>query len=111
MDCVFCGIVEGRIPSDKVYEDEMCMVFNDISPAAPVHMLVVPKRHVESLLAVEDEALLGHLLAVARDQAKAKGMAETGFRVVINTGEQGGQTVSHLHLHVLGGRNLEWPPG
>lgn len=111
MDCVFCEIVAGRIPSDKVYEDEQCVVFHDISPAAPVHLLVVPKKHIESLMQAEDAACLGHLLIVARQQAVAKGISETGFRVVVNTGEQGGQTVPHLHVHVLGGRNMQWPPG
>lgn len=111
MPCVFCDIVEGTIPSDRVYEDDRCVVFNDISPAAPVHMLVVPKTHAQSLSEVEDESLLGHLLFVAAQQAKERGLQEGGYRVVINTGTDGGQTVDHLHLHVLGGRSLQWPPG
>jgi len=111
MDCIFCKIGSGEIPSKKIYEDEICVAFYDISPAAPVHALVIPKKHISSVLEADDEGLLGHLLAVARDVAKAEGLAESGFRFVINTGKDGGQTVNHLHIHILGGRSMAWPPG
>ena len=110
-DCLFCKIGSGEIPSKKIYEDDQCMAFYDIAPAAPVHALVIPKQHIFSILAADDEGLLGHLLAVARNVAKENGLAEDGFRLVINTGENGGQTVKHLHIHILGGRSLAWPPG
>ena len=110
-DCLFCKIGSGEIPSKKIYEDDQCMAFYDIAPAAPVHALVIPKQHISSILAADDEGLLGHLLAVARNVAKENGLAEDGFRLVINTGENGGQTVKHLHIHILGGRSLAWPPG
>jgi histidine triad (HIT) family protein len=111
MDCIFCRIGSGEIPSKKIYEDDLCVAFYDIAPAAPVHALVIPKKHLSSILEADDEGLLGHLLAVARDVARAEGLAEGGFRLVINTGRDGGQSVDHLHIHVLGGRSLAWPPG
>jgi histidine triad (HIT) family protein len=107
MNCIFCKIVAGEIPSKKLYEDEQAYAFADIDPKAPTHTLIVPKKHVVSL-DTGDEALLGHLLSVAR-QLAAK--LTKGYRVVINTGEEGGQTVDHLHLHLLGGRPMHWPPG
>jgi histidine triad (HIT) family protein len=112
MSCLFCKIVDGSIPSTAVYQDELCYAFADIHPQAPVHILVAPREHIASL----DEAgennrdLLGHLLWVAAQIARAKGLAK-GYRAVINTGEEGGQTVDHLHVHLLGGRSLTWPPG
>lgn len=112
MSCLFCKIVEGSIPSKSVYEDEQCIALGDINPQAPVHFLVVPRQHIASL-AEADEAqqpLLGHLLRVANEIARQKGLSK-GFRVVINTGPDGGQTVDHLHVHVLGGRSMTWPPG
>jgi histidine triad (HIT) family protein len=112
MNCLFCKIVDGSIPSTRVYEDEECIAFSDIHPQSPAHLLVVPRRHIGSLAeaAGEDTPLLGHLLAKAAELASQKGMAK-GYRVVINTGPDGGQTVDHLHLHLLGGRHMTWPPG
>ncbi|HKF47682.1 MAG TPA: histidine triad nucleotide-binding protein [Terracidiphilus sp.] len=112
MDCLFCKIVEGKIPSKAVYQDEKCYAFGDINPQAPVHFLIVPRDHVTSLAHADRNhtALLGHLLSTAGDLAREHGLAK-GYRVVINTGEHGGQTVDHLHVHVLGGRHLTWPPG
>ena len=112
MSCLFCKIVEGSIPSAPVYQDELCYAFADIHPQAPVHVLVVPREHIVSLVdATEDDrALLGHLVWAAGEIARAKGLSK-GYRLVINTGEDGGQTVDHLHIHLLGGRSLTWPPG
>ena len=111
-DCLFCKIVNGDIPAEKVYEDEHALAFKDINPAAPVHILVIPKKHLSSVAHAEisDQSLLGKLLLTANRVAKEQGL-EKGFRYIINTGEQGGQTVFHLHLHILGGRPLVWPPG
>jgi histidine triad (HIT) family protein len=112
MSCLFCKIVDGTIPSTPVYQDELSYAFADINPKAPVHILVVPREHIGSLdeADVPKQALLGHLLWAAAEIARAKGPAK-GYRVVVNTGEDGGQTVDHLHLHVLGGRQMTWPPG
>jgi histidine triad (HIT) family protein len=112
MSCLFCKIVDGSIPSTAVYQDEQCYAFADIHPQAPVHVLVAPRRHIDSLADGEesDRALFGHLLWAASEIARVKGLAK-GYRVVINTGEDGCQTVEHLHLHLLGGRPLAWPPG
>lgn len=112
-DCLFCGIVEGRIPADLVREDDHTVAFKDINPQAPVHVLVIPRKHMPSLDVSEpdDQALLGELLLRARDVARAEGIAESGYRTVVNTGDHGGQTVDHLHVHVLGGRAMQWPPG
>lgn len=112
-DCVFCKIVDGAMPSDVVASTDRAIAFRDVAPKAPVHVLVIPRKHVASLGAAEDghEGLLGHLLRLARDVARQEGVAESGFRVVLNTGGDGGQTVHHLHAHVLGGRPLGWPPG
>ncbi|MDT5158892.1 MAG: histidine triad family protein [Acidobacteriota bacterium] len=112
-DCIFCKIVAGEIPAAKIFEDERAVVFRDINPQAPTHALVIPRAHVASLNeAVEsDEALLGHLLRVAARVAQDEGHADSGFRTVINTGAHAGQTVFHVHVHVLGGRSLTWPPG
>jgi histidine triad (HIT) family protein len=111
-DCIFCLIAAGTIPSNKVFEDERALAFRDLHPVAPTHVLVIPKEHIASTAhAVEThEALLGHLLLVAAKVAEQEGLAN-GFRVVTNTGADGGQTVDHLHLHVLGGRSMTWPPG
>lgn len=113
MDCIFCKIAEGAIPSKKAYEDERVLAFYDINAQAPVHVLIIPKKHMESVLdlTVEDDALLGHLFRVAQKLAKELGVAETGFRLVYNTKDDGGQTVMHMHMHLLGGRFLSWPPG
>jgi histidine triad (HIT) family protein len=114
MDCLFCKIVSGAIPAGKVFEDETAIAFRDIHPQAPVHILVVPKKHVASLAEVdangEDSPLLGHLVSVVNQIARTEKLAQ-GYRTVINTGRDGGQTVDHLHLHLLGGRAMEWPPG
>jgi histidine triad (HIT) family protein len=112
MSCLFCKIVDGSIPSTAIYEDELCYAFADIRPQAPVHVLVTPREHIASLADADrdDCALLGHLLWAAGQIARNKGLAK-GYRVVINTGEDGGQTVDHLHVHLLGGRPLAWPPG
>ena len=112
-DCIFCKIVAGEIPAARVYEDERAVAFRDINPQAPTHALVIPRTHIASLDAAEEahEALLGHLLRVAARVAREAGHAEGGFRTVINTGADAGQTVFHVHVHVLGGRRLTWPPG
>lgn len=111
-DCIFCRIVAGSIPSTKVFEDDRALAFRDLHPAAPVHVLVIPKEHIASTAhAVETHgALLGHLMLTAAKVAEQAGLAK-GFRIVANTGADGGQTVDHLHLHVLGGRAMTWPPG
>ncbi len=112
-DCLFCKIIAGEIPSNKVYEDDAVYAFHDINPAAPVHILVIPKKHLSAVNAAseEDQALLGHLLLKANAIAAEQGLADEGFRYVINTGDKGGQTVYHLHLHILGSRQMTWPPG
>jgi len=112
-DCIFCKIIKGEIPSKKVYEDDELFAFHDINPAAPVHFLVIPKKHIKNLMMAEaeDTALLGRLLNKAQELAQEMGCSEKGARFVINAGRDGGQTVDHLHIHVLGGRLLGWPPG
>ncbi len=112
-NCIFCKIIVGEIPSKLVYEDEVCVAFNDISPQAPKHLLVIPREHFTSLNEAEERhtELLGRLLLTCRNIAKDEGFAEDGFRTVINTGNDGGQTVFHLHLHLLGGRQFVFPPG
>jgi histidine triad (HIT) family protein len=112
-DCLFCKIVDGSIPSDVVARSERALAFRDVNPQAPVHVLVIPTEHVVSLGAAADEHrdLLGDVLLLARDVAHSEGIAEGGFRVVLNTGDDGGQSVHHVHAHVLGGRRLSWPPG
>jgi histidine triad (HIT) family protein len=111
-DCLFCRIVAGSIPAKRLYEDDLCLAFADINPQAPVHLLVIPKEHFASVaLKTGVEAkLLGHLLNAAAKIAVEQKL-DNGFRIVINTGPDGGQTVDHLHLHLLGGRHLGWPPG
>lgn len=109
--CLFCKIVAGTIPAAHVAETAEAIAFRDIAPQAPVHVLVVPRAHVASLDAAADAAQLGSVLALARQVAREQGIAEAGYRCVINTGGDGGQTVGHLHVHVLGGRALGWPPG
>ena len=114
MDCLFCKIVEGAIPAAKVFEDEHAVAFRDINPQAPFHVLIIPKRHIAGLSDLrghDDEKLLvGHLHAVASDIAREHKL-ESGYRTVINTGEDAGQTVFHIHVHLLGGRAMSWPPG
>ena len=110
--CIFCDIVEGKIPSKIVHEDRLVVAFHDASPKAPTHLLVVPREHLRDLDAAkpEHESLLGHLLLIAKEIAAKVGL-ESGYRVVVNRGPDGGQTVDHLHVHLLGGRPLGWPPG
>jgi histidine triad (HIT) family protein len=112
-NCLFCKIVAGDIPSDQVYQDDACVAFNDISPQAPTHILIVPRVHVDSLDTAQehDKAGIGHLLLAAAEIAREKGFAENGYRVVINTNADGGQTVFHLHVHLLAGRPFVFPPG
>ena len=112
MDCLFCKIAVGEISATKFYEDASCIAFSDIHPQAPVHLLIIPRQHIASLEAAneKDQELLGHLMLVAAELAKQQKLSK-GFRVVMNTGVDGGQTVNHLHLHLLGGRAMHWPPG
>lgn len=105
-DCVFCKIVKGEIPSNKVYEDDTVLAFHDIQPIAPIHILVIPKEHVNSLMELENSELLNHLIEVIKQIAREQGLDEKGFRVVTNIGEDGGQAVKHLHFHILGGTKL-----
>ncbi|GBE02057.1 HIT-like protein [bacterium BMS3Abin08] len=113
MDCLFCKIVKGEIPAKVIYEDEKVLVFEDINPQAPVHTLVIPKKHISTLLEItgEDNELIGYLFQVANRIARDKGIADRGFRLVINCNREAGQTVFHVHLHLLGGRTMSWPPG
>lgn len=108
-DCLFCKIVAGEIPSKKVYEDESTFAFEDIAPKAPTHLLVVPKRHVENLASLSDHELIGRTMLAAAAVAREKGLEH--YRTVINNGAEAGQSVFHLHVHVLGGRKMNWPPG
>jgi histidine triad (HIT) family protein len=112
-DCIFCKIIAGEIPCKKIYEDEEILAFHDVSPQAPVHFLLVPKRHIRNIMELNaaDTDLLGRLLFKAQELAVRQGCAEKGARFVINCKSDGGQTVDHLHVHVLGGRPLGWPPG
>jgi histidine triad (HIT) family protein len=112
-DCLFCRIVEKKIPAKVVHEDDQILAFDDINPQAPVHTLVIPKRHVASVqdLGESDQVLLARLLLACTKVATNKGLADPGFRLVANTGRDGGQTVFHLHFHVMGGRHMTWPPG
>jgi histidine triad (HIT) family protein len=112
-DCIFCQIIGGTIPAKKLYEDDQVIAFDDVNPQARVHILVIPKRHLVSLDDTQDSdaALLGQLLIVCAKMAREHGIVESGYRVVANTGRGAGQTVLHLHWHVLGGRSFEWPPG
>ncbi|MEA4892723.1 MAG: histidine triad nucleotide-binding protein [Peptococcaceae bacterium] len=111
-ECIFCKIAAGEIPSSKIYEDQQMLAFKDINPAAPVHVLFIPKKHLANLgeMTAADEGLLGHMMAVVGKVALELGLTE-GYRVVSNCGEKAGQSVNHLHFHLLGGRNLQWPPG
>jgi len=108
MDCIFCQIVAGKVPSEILYQDDDVIAFRDINPQAPKHLLLIPKRHIPSLahLSEEDLPLMGHMVNIANQLARREGIAETGYRLVINCGEQGGQLVPHLHLHLIGGRRL-----
>ena len=111
-DCLFCKIVAGDIPANRAYEDEFCIGFPDINPQAPTHLLIIPKQHIASIAKTEAEhsALLGCLMSAAAEIARREKLSK-GYRIVVNTGDDGGQTVNHLHLHLLGGRHMNWPPG
>lgn len=112
-DCIFCKIVAGEIESTRVYEDDRCIAFEDLNPQAPTHLLVIPREHIASMDEAEEghRELLGHLLLTAAEIAREKGFAGRGYRTVINTNSAGGQTVFHLHVHLLGGRQFVFPPG
>ncbi|AKA70655.1 histidine triad nucleotide-binding protein [Clostridium scatologenes] len=112
-DCIFCKIIKGEIPCEKVYEDDIVLSFKDISPGAPAHILIIPKKHISSLneLTDEDSKIVAHVFVVLKEIVKKLGIDKTGYRIVSNCGEDGGQSVPHIHFHVLGGRNLQWPPG
>ncbi|MGC8937418.1 MAG: histidine triad nucleotide-binding protein [Thermodesulfovibrio sp.] len=111
MNCIFCRIIKKEIPSKIVYEDELVLAFEDIAPQAPVHILVIPKKHYSTLLEIEDKELIGHIFMVIKKIAKEKGIDERGFRVVMNCNHEAGQTVYHVHFHLLAGRQMRWPPG
>ena len=110
-ETIFSKILRGEIPADIVYEDELAIAFRDINPQAPVHILVIPREPTRSLEESSDGAILGHLLGVCKEVARQEGIAGDGYRVVTNIGRDGGQSVDHIHFHVLGGRPLSWPPG
>lgn len=112
-DCIFCKIVAGDIPADIVYEDESVIAFRDLNPQAPTHILVIPRRHIATIndLSADDEAVVGRLFTAAREIAVREGIADAGYRTVMNCNEAGGQAVYHIHLHLLGGRMMHWPPG
>ena len=112
MDCIFCQIVAGKVPSDIVYQDEEVIVFPDINPKAPTHLLIIPKKHIPSLahLTEAELPLIGHMVNIANQLAKEKGMSERGYRLVVNCGEEAGQIVDHLHMHLLGGQKLPDAP-
>jgi histidine triad (HIT) family protein len=112
-ECLFCNIVEKKIPAKIVHEDDQTLAFDDINPQAPVHTLVIPRKHMAGvqICGPEDQSLLGRLLLTCSKVAEQKGLSESGYRIVANTGRDGGQTVFHLHFHVMGGRHMGWPPG
>jgi len=112
-DCLFCKIIAGDIPADKIYEDENVFAFRDINPVAPLHALIIPKKHIAMIndLKPQDAEVVGQLFLTAKEIAKQEGYDETGYRTVMNCGEAAGQTVFHIHLHLLAGRELSWPPG
>jgi histidine triad (HIT) family protein len=112
-DCIFCKIADKTMPSDIVYEDDLVVAFRDIDPQAPVHILVIPKKHISTVLTLthEDKELVGHMFLVAASLSREQQIAQNGFRLVTNCNKDGGQTVFHLHMHLLGGRSLHWPPG
>ena len=112
-DCLFCKIIKGEIPSEKVYEDEYVYAFRDINPVAPLHVLIIPKKHISMINDIEEEdvAIMGRLFLAAKNITKELGVSEEGYRTVMNCGEDAGQTVFHVHMHLLAGRELTWPPG
>ena len=113
MDCIFCKIVNGEIPSNKVYEDKTVLAFHDLDPKAPTHILIIPKEHIESAAKIDEQnsKVIAHIYEVAAKIAKDLGLDKEGFRIVTNCGESAGQTVFHIHFHLLGGRDFAWPPG
>ena len=112
-DCLFCRIIAGSIPAERLHDDELVLAFRDIAPRAPTHVLLVPKQHIASAaeLTEADGPMLGRLFTVAADLARSEGIADGGYRLVSNVGRWGGQTVDHLHFHLMGGRRFDWPPG
>lgn len=112
-NCIFCKIIDKKIPATVVYEDEHCLAFEDVNPQAPVHILIVPKKHVPEIhhMTGSDRELIGHLFFTARTLADQKGLDKKGYRLVVNNGADAGQTVFHIHLHLLSGRKFHWPPG
>ena len=112
-NCLFCKIVKGEIPADIVYENKDILGFRDIDPKAPLHILIIPKKHIESInkLKISDKHLAGELIFASKEIAKNEGIDLKGFRTIINTNEDGGQTVYHIHMHIMGGRQMKWPPG
>ena len=111
-DCIFCKIANKEIDSQLIFEDDKVVAFRDLNPQAPQHILIIPKKHFANILEVDDKELAAHIFVeVVPKVAKIAGVAEKGFRLVINTGKEGGQTVEHLHIHLLGGRDMQWPPG
>lgn len=112
-DCIFCKIADGNIPSERVLEDDRCVAFNDLDPQAPTHILIIPRDHIDSLDKANesDKEILGHLLLNAAEIARTQGFSEDGYRLVLNTNRNGGQTVYHIHLHLLAGRRFVFPPG
>ncbi len=112
-ECLFCRMLEGEIPSEKVFEDDQVYAFRDINPQAPTHILVIPRKHISSLdeLTEAEAPLMGRLMTAGANIARQEGLSDKGYRSVINTGEHGGQSVHHIHLHIMGGRPLNWPPG
>ncbi|HEY9684920.1 MAG TPA: histidine triad nucleotide-binding protein [Oculatellaceae cyanobacterium] len=109
-NCIFCKIIDGKIPSEKVAEDDRLIAIRDVSPQAPTHILVIPRNHIPNLAQVEDGGLVGALFQRSTRIAEEQGL-KNGYRIVVNTGDDGGQTVHHLHIHVIGGRAMQWPPG
>jgi len=112
-DCLFCKIREGDIPADVVFENDDVLAFNDVNPQAPVHVLIIPKRHISTVNDIDagDEVIMGKLYSVAKVIAAQRGIADDGYRLVVNCNEKAGQTVFHIHMHLLGGRSMTWPPG
>ena len=110
-DCLFCKMASGEIQPDVVYEDDTVLAFRDINPQAPVHILIIPKQHIATLNDLDDPVLAGQLLLTAKKLASQEGLSEDGYRTVFNCNKQGGQEVYHIHLHLLGGRQMTWPPG
>ena len=113
MSCLFCKIIEGKIPCDKVYEDDQILAFNDINPQAPVHVLIISKKHISGIpdLVDKDDLVVGRIMRIAHKIADELGVSEQGYRVVVNSGKNAGQEVFHIHFHLLGGRPMNWPPG